>query len=78
MGSPGERAPVGLSDAEAARRLAEEGANVLPATKGPSHLRAPAAQLTHLFALMLWVAAGLAFVARMPALGSAPGACARQ
>lgn len=62
---------LGLTAAEAAQRLAEDGPNELPSPRGPSHLRELIAQLTHLFALMLWVAAALAFLARMPELGTA-------
>jgi magnesium-transporting ATPase (P-type) len=61
----------GLSGDEAARRLATEGRNTLPTVKGPSHLHELLAQMTHLFALMLWVAAALAVVATMPELGIA-------
>ena len=61
----------GLTSAEAARRLADGDANVLPAPRRPSALRQLVAELTHFFALLLWVAAGLAFVAGMPQLGLA-------
>ena len=61
----------GLTSAEAARRLADGGANVLPAPRRPSALRQLVAELTHFFALLLWVAAGLAFFAGMPQLGLA-------
>ncbi|MEU7457010.1 cation-translocating P-type ATPase [Streptosporangium roseum] len=61
----------GLTSAEAARRLAEGGANMLPAGR-----RAPAAvlllrEMVHFFALMLWMAAGLALLAGMPQLALA-------
>ncbi|MER7246917.1 cation-transporting P-type ATPase [Kribbella sp. NPDC000426] len=50
----------GLSAAEAARRLADEGRNELPAPRRPAPWRLLAGQLTHLFAMILWVAAVLA------------------
>ncbi len=53
----------GLASDEAARRLAEYGPNrVEEAKREPSMLRL-ARQLTHFFALVLWFAAGLAFLA---------------
>ena len=65
------RAVVGLTTAEAARRLADSGPNLLPAPRRPSSLRVLAGEVTHFFALLLWVAAGLAFIAGMPQLGVA-------
>lgn len=64
------RAP-GLSSEEAARRLAADGPNVLPRLARPSPLRALVRQFTHLLALLLWVAAGLALLAGTPALAIA-------
>ncbi len=61
----------GLSSHEAAERRARDGPNTLPAPAHPSALRRLVAQLVHFFALMLWVAGALAFVAGMPALGMA-------
>ena len=61
----------GLSSGEAAQRLQDSGPNVLPSPKGPSWVRALAGQLSHFFAMMLWVAAGLAFLADMPQLAVA-------
>jgi len=61
----------GLSAAEAADRLAAEGPNTLPAATVPSPWRRLGAQLVHFFALMLWAAGALAFVAGLPALGVA-------
>jgi Ca2+-transporting ATPase len=59
----------GLSAEEASARLARGGENRLP-TRAQSHLLKDfLKQFTHLFAFALWVAAGLAFVARMPELG---------
>lgn len=61
--------PQGLSAAEAARRLAQFGANELPEpAHRPLWLRLTD-QLTHFMALLLWVAGGLAFVSQMPELG---------
>lgn len=61
----------GLTTREAAERLTRDGANVLPEVKGQSVLKRLAAQLFHFFALLLWVAGVLAFVAGMPQLGVA-------
>jgi magnesium-transporting ATPase (P-type) len=61
----------GLTDREAAARLARDGRNVLPTAKPPAAWRQLVAQMTHFFALMLWIAGGLAFVARLPQLGIA-------
>ena len=63
--------PGGLSVEDAAARLESTGPNELPTPHGPSLPRQFAEQLIHFFALMLWVAAGLAFVGGMPALGVA-------
>ncbi|MFM8305179.1 MAG: cation-transporting P-type ATPase, partial [Actinomycetota bacterium] len=63
--------PDGLTSAEAAARLRHDGPNALPAPRTPSPLRQLAAQMTHFFALMLWVAGGLAFAAGLPRLGVA-------
>ena len=59
---------AGLTDAEAARRLARDGPNAIPAPPPPSPLVQVAAQLVHFFALLLWAAAGLALLAGMPEL----------
>ena len=64
-------AVLGLTQAEASRRLVEDGANTLPTVRGPSRLRELFAQMTHLFAIMLWVAAGLALLAKTPELAVA-------
>ena len=64
-------AASGLTQVEASRRLLEDGSNTLPAERGPSRLRELLAQMTHLFAIMLWVAAGLALLARTPELAIA-------
>jgi magnesium-transporting ATPase (P-type) len=62
---------TGLTQAEAALRLRREGPNLLPVPRGPSPWRLFVAQLTHFFAVMLWVAAGLAAAAGMPELAAA-------
>ncbi|HEU4512100.1 MAG TPA: cation-transporting P-type ATPase [Nocardioidaceae bacterium] len=62
---------AGLSTAEAARRLSSEGPNRLPAPRRPSAARRLAGELTHFFAVMLWVAGVLALVAGLPELGVA-------
>ncbi|MGH3135835.1 MAG: HAD-IC family P-type ATPase, partial [Gaiellaceae bacterium] len=64
-------ASVGLSSAEARSRLAEYGPNVLAEAKPPSHVRRLFAQLVHLFALLLWAGAVLAWLAGMPQLSIA-------
>ncbi len=53
----------GLSTGEAARRLAEYGANRLDEIGHEAEWRRFLAEFTHFFALILWVAAGLAFFA---------------
>ncbi|MCG3187411.1 MAG: hypothetical protein IOMNBAOH_02025 [Rhodocyclaceae bacterium] len=53
----------GLSEAEAARRLASFGANAVEAPPREPLWRGAARQVTHFFALILWLAAALAFVA---------------
>lgn len=65
------RALSGLTATEAAERLARDGRNVLPPPRRPSALRRFVKELTHFFALMLWVAAVLGFIAGMPQLGVA-------
>jgi magnesium-transporting ATPase (P-type) len=62
---------AGLTTEQAGRRLAEDGPNRLPAVRGPSALRALLAQMTHLLAMLLWVAAGLALLAGLPPLALA-------
>lgn len=64
-------ASSGLSIAEARKRLAHDGANELPSMRPPAAWRNLAAQMFHFFALMLWIAGLLAFVADMPQLGVA-------
>jgi magnesium-transporting ATPase (P-type) len=63
--------PLGLTAADAAEVLAREGPNSMPRPRRPSAWRRFGGQLVHFFALMLWAAAVLAFVAGMPQLGIA-------
>jgi len=62
---------AGLSSIEASRRLAAEGPNQLPEPRRPSALRHLGKQFTHLLAILLWVASGLALLAGQPALAAA-------
>ncbi|SDQ88793.1 ATPase, P-type (transporting), HAD superfamily, subfamily IC [Pseudarthrobacter chlorophenolicus] len=64
-------AAAGLTTERAAELLRRAGPNVLPGEKPVPQWRKLWAELTHFFALMLWVAAALAFVADMPQLGVA-------
>ncbi|RIQ18234.1 cation-translocating P-type ATPase [Jiangella rhizosphaerae] len=64
-------AVAGLSSDEAAARLARDGPNRLPAPARTSAARRLLDQLVHFFAVMLWLAAALAFVAGLPQLGVA-------
>jgi magnesium-transporting ATPase (P-type) len=61
----------GLTSVAAAARLAADGPNRLPEPSRPHPLGELARQMVNFFAVMLWVAAGLAWVARMPVLGAA-------
>ena len=47
----------GLTSAAAAQQLQESGPNVLPQPRKPSWVRLFLAQMTHFFAIMLWVSA---------------------
>ncbi len=62
---------AGLSTTEAARRAAAAGPNRLPEPRRVPWPRRLGAELTHFFAVMLWVAGGLAFLAGLPELGVA-------
>lgn len=62
---------TGLTTAEAEARLHRNGPNRLPSPHRRHPLLVLGAQLVHFFALMLWVAAGLALLAGMPALAVA-------
>lgn len=61
----------GLSSREAAQRLDRDGPNVLPVQRGPSAWRQLVGQMVHFFAIMLWIASALAFIAGLPQLGVA-------
>jgi magnesium-transporting ATPase (P-type) len=61
----------GLTSAEAADLLTRVGPNVLPHSEQVPVWRRLAKQFVHFFALLLWVAAALALVGGMPALGAA-------
>ncbi|HET9203532.1 MAG TPA: cation-transporting P-type ATPase [Acidimicrobiia bacterium] len=70
-GDPIPPRPSGLTTSEAMARLETYGQNRLPIVRGPGVWRQLAGQLFHFFALLLWVAGGLAFVAGLPELGFA-------
>jgi magnesium-transporting ATPase (P-type) len=59
---------AGLNRAEVAERLARYGHNTLPRLRRRPWYLELAANFIHLFALLLWAAAGLAWVAGMPQL----------
>jgi magnesium-transporting ATPase (P-type) len=61
----------GLTTEEAARRLLVDGPNRMPVPRRIPAWRRLAAEMVHFFALLFWVAAALAFVAGLPALGVA-------
>jgi magnesium-transporting ATPase (P-type) len=61
----------GLTSAAAAQRLATVGPNVIATAKRPSVLRELAANLVHLFALLLWAGAVLALIGGLPQLSVA-------
>jgi magnesium-transporting ATPase (P-type) len=61
----------GLTSSEATSRLGRDGPNILPVSPPPPAWRLLAAQMVHFFAILLWFAGGLAFVARLPELGIA-------
>ncbi len=63
--------PEGLSSREAERRLVAYGPNELTRRGGRRWPRQLMRQVTHPLALLLWVAAALAFVAGLPPLGVA-------
>ena len=62
---------AGLTSTEVEARLQRDGANELPRPRRASPLRRLARELVHFFALMLWGAAALAFIGRLPQLGIA-------
>lgn len=61
----------GLTSREARDRLVHDGPNVLPDARHRNLVREFVRQLTHLLALLLWVAVVLAFLAGMPELSVA-------
>lgn len=65
------RTRAGLSSSEAAHRLQELGPNLVPRPRPPSAVRLLLGQLVHFFALLLWAAAVLAWIADMPELAVA-------
>lgn len=72
--APGEGiGALGLDDDEVARNRAEHGANVVPQVRRARPVLLLVRQLTHLLAVLLWIAAGLAVLAGMPVLGVAIG-----
>lgn len=69
--SAGPVVPPGLTQIDAEQRLGEDGPNRLPRPRPVPAWRRLVAEMTHFFALMLWVAGVLAVVAGMPQLGVA-------
>jgi Ca2+-transporting ATPase len=61
--------PLGLSSAEAARRLVESGPNAIRTIRGRPLWKKFLANFTHLMALLLWGGGAMAFVGKMPQLG---------
>jgi magnesium-transporting ATPase (P-type) len=61
----------GLTSARAAVLLEQHGLNQMPAEREVPKWKRLLLELTHFFAVMLWVAAALAFVAGLPELGVA-------
>jgi calcium-translocating P-type ATPase len=66
-----DRPPPGLSTREAERRLIAHGRNELVRRSGRRWPQELAKQVTHPLALLLWLAAGLAFAAGTPVLAAA-------
>jgi magnesium-transporting ATPase (P-type) len=67
----GSAHPTGLTAVEVAERRAIDGPNRLPQPRRPGALAQVAGQLTHFFALLLWVAGALAIVGGLLQLGIA-------
>jgi magnesium-transporting ATPase (P-type) len=63
-----DRPAAGLSSADAERKLAEAGPNVITEEKKPSRVRQFAKNLVQPLALLLWACAGLALLADEPEL----------
>jgi sodium/potassium-transporting ATPase subunit alpha len=68
--------PKGLSAAEAARRLREFGPNRIERVRGESVLHRLLKSFTHFFAILLWVAAGVALFAAWSQPGQGMGTLA--
>ena len=66
----------GLSAREADRRLREFGLNQIERLQTASSVRRLLREITHLFALVLWVAAGLALLAELVNPGQGMGTLA--
>jgi magnesium-transporting ATPase (P-type) len=62
--------PGGLTAGEVEQRQRQYGFNLLPQAQHLAIWRRLLAQLAHFFAVMLWIAGGLAILAGMPQLGS--------
>ena len=69
--APRDTVRLGLTNAEAQRRLAESGSNTLPEATGTPVWKRLLDQLTHFFAAMLWAAGILAIIGGLPELGVA-------
>lgn len=67
----GQSEQHGLTSAESAERLRAGGPNTLPPPARAPQWYQLLRQFVHFFALMLWVAGGLAFLAQLPQLGVA-------
>jgi P-type Ca2+ transporter type 2C len=70
-GAPAAGAAVGLTSAEAHRRLEQFGPNVLAEEAGPNWAVRFGRNIVNLFALLLWAGAALAWLARTPELSVA-------
>ena len=66
-----ERESAGLTREDVERRRKTFGLNLLPRQRHIPLWRRLLAQLVHFFAVMLWIASGLAILAGMPQLGLA-------
>ncbi|MDH4076694.1 MAG: cation-transporting P-type ATPase [Acidimicrobiia bacterium] len=71
VASDGGLSRAGLTAAEARRRLAESGPNLVPTARSTPVWRALVGQLVHFFAGVLWVAGILAIIGGLPQLGIA-------
>ncbi len=70
-GSRAGEASLGLTSEEVRRRLVEVGPNVIAEAKKAGSLRLLLGNFVHLFALLLWAGAALAWAAGMPELAGA-------